>query len=56
MRAREPHQSSKEQSQRLDERERLARLLKHAFPLGESGSFTGLLEAIGDKEEHTNPR
>jgi len=28
------------------ERERMGRLLGHAFPLGQSGSFTGLLEAI----------
>jgi len=28
------------------ERERLGRILKQAFPLGESGSFTGVLEAI----------
>jgi hypothetical protein len=28
------------------ERERLGRLLKQAFPLGKSGSFTGVIEGI----------
>jgi hypothetical protein len=31
-----------------DGRERLGQLLRHAFPLGNSGSFTGVLDAIGE--------
>jgi hypothetical protein len=33
-------------------RERLGRSLRHAFPLGESGSFTGVLDAIGKWENN----
>ncbi|HET7605772.1 MAG TPA: hypothetical protein VFK28_06845 [Sphingomicrobium sp.] len=56
MRARGPDSPSSERSRQLEERERVARLLRHAFPLGESGSFSGLLEAIGDHRERLEPK
>ena len=33
-------------SVRSEDRERLAQLLRHAFPLSGDGSFTGVLQAI----------
>jgi hypothetical protein len=56
MRARLPESSSSERSRKLEERERVARLLRHAFPISESGSFSGLLEAIGDQGGRSEPR
>jgi hypothetical protein len=34
-----------------EERERVGHLLKQAFPLGEAGTFTGIVEAIGHVAE-----
>jgi hypothetical protein len=38
-----------------DDRESLALLLRHAFPLGERGSFTSLLEAIDGHADSDGP-
>lgn len=39
-----------EQAEKLEDRQRLAQLLRQAFPLGRSGTFSGLVEAIHHDE------
>jgi len=40
------HQRLEERSVFRPDREQLAQLLRHAFPVSESGSFAGLLDSI----------
>jgi hypothetical protein len=43
------HQRLEERSVLRPDREQLAQLLKHAFPLSESGSFAGVLDSIREE-------
>jgi hypothetical protein len=43
------HQRLEERSVLQPDREQLAQLLKHAFPLSESGSFAGVLDSIREE-------
>jgi hypothetical protein len=46
------HQQSPKLLRETEDRDRLRQILRHAFPLSGSGSFTGVLEAISDEVEY----
>ncbi len=53
MRSHVPQKRFAEGSKQAADRQRVGRLLQRAFPLTESGSFAGLLEAISNQTEQT---